>query len=82
MIDIKMLVCSEDPFANFLYIYWITLKADLEKALQGRQFNVASVQFAFHYAFESEEKVRQTFSAISQALSPRGLYFGTVSLPI
>lgn len=46
--------------------------------LEGKKFEVCSVQFAFHYAFESEEKVRLTFDAISKALVRGGIFFGTV----
>jgi mRNA (guanine-N7-)-methyltransferase len=52
----------------------------LNQAIQGRSFNVVSVQFALHYAFESEEKVRFTMSAIADALCPGAVFFGTVDL--
>lgn len=39
---------------------------------------MVSVQFALHYAFESEVKVRQTLSSVSKSLIAGGTFFGTI----
>lgn len=40
-------------------------------------FNVVSCQFAVHYAFESEERVRQMLTNVTERLQPGGFFIGT-----
>lgn len=37
-----------------------------------------SCQFALHYAFDTEERVRQTLSNVKSVLKPKGYFFGTI----
>lgn len=41
------------------------------------QYSVISIQFAFHYACASEEKMRQVINAIATALRPGGVFIAT-----
>ena len=41
-------------------------------------FDLVSCQFAFHYAFESEERLRMALGNISERLRPGGFFIGTV----
>ena len=53
---------------------------DLKKVLDGTlEFDVVSVQFAFHYCFESYKKVDDFLSTISKAMKPKGYFYGNVS---
>lgn len=40
--------------------------------------DVVSIQFALHYAFESEAKIRNTLKTILRALKPGGFFIGTI----
>jgi mRNA (guanine-N7-)-methyltransferase len=42
------------------------------------RFDLVSCQFAFHYAFESEERLRMALRNISERLRPGGCFIGTV----
>lgn len=44
----------------------------------GQPFDVVSMQFCMHYAFESEEKVRTMLSNVSKWLREGGIFVGTV----
>lgn len=44
---------------------------------QDQYFDVVSCQFAVHYAFESEERVRTTLRNVSERLNPGGFFIGT-----
>ncbi|KAI8894970.1 guanine-N(7)-methyltransferase domain-containing protein [Globomyces pollinis-pini] len=50
----------------------------LTSACQGWIFDVVSVQFAFHYCFENEAKVRSALQSIANVLKTGGVYFGTI----
>jgi len=41
-------------------------------------FDVVSAQFCIHYAFESEQRVRQMLKNVSEVLVPGGIFLGTV----
>lgn len=43
-----------------------------------RQFDVVSMQFCMHYAFESEEKVRMMLHNVTAYLRPGGMFIGTI----
>ncbi len=42
------------------------------------RFHMVSCQFAFHYAFDSEERLRTALRNISERLEPGGYFVGTV----
>ncbi|KAI8809918.1 guanine-N(7)-methyltransferase [Cladochytrium replicatum] len=42
------------------------------------QFDVANVQFAFHYSFETEAKARRGLQNITESLKPGGVFIGTI----
>ncbi len=42
------------------------------------QFDLVSCQFAFHYAFETEERLRMALLNVSDRLRPGGVFCGTV----
>ena len=52
--------------------------AEVMHLLNGRTFDLISVQFALHYAFESEGKFRQAMQNISSHLKPGGIIIGTI----
>jgi len=41
-------------------------------------FDVVSMQFCMHYAFESEEKARQMLDNVSRWMRPGGVFLGTI----
>jgi len=41
------------------------------------EFDVVSCQFAVHYAFESEQRVRRMLRNVSERLKPGGIFLGT-----
>ncbi|BGO97491.1 mRNA cap guanine-N7 methyltransferase [Rhodotorula toruloides] len=43
-----------------------------------RPFDVVSMQFCMHYAFESEAKVRRMLENVSMYLKPGGVFIGTI----
>ena len=51
---------------------------ELESVVGNRKFDLCSIQFAFHYAFETEDKVRESIKTISSCLSRNGIFFGTI----
>jgi len=42
-------------------------------------YTTVSAQFALHYSFESEEKVRTMFKNVTNYLRPNGVFFGTIT---
>lgn len=44
---------------------------------QSRTFDIVSCQFAIHYAFESEQRVRNLLHNVSDRLTPGGYFVGT-----
>lgn len=48
--------------------------------IKGR-VSAISMQFAFHYACESREKMEILFTNVSDCLKPGGLFFGTAPIP-
>lgn len=40
--------------------------------------DIVSMQFCLHYAFETEEKARQTIENVSRSLRPGGVFIGTI----
>ncbi|KAI8804025.1 guanine-N(7)-methyltransferase domain-containing protein [Cladochytrium replicatum] len=42
------------------------------------QFDVANVQFALYYSFETEAKIRRRIKNISKSLKPGGIFVGTI----
>jgi len=54
-------------------------KEPLAKALkEDIEFDLVSSQFAFHYAFETEEKVRQGLKNVASNLKRGGVFIGTM----
>lgn len=51
---------------------------ELGRVIGEKKFDICSIQFAFHYAFETEDKVRQAVKMISSSLSRNGVFFGTI----
>jgi hypothetical protein len=49
----------------------------IPRQLLDPKFDTLSMQFCMHYAFETEQKVRQMLSNISTALRPGGVFLGT-----
>lgn len=47
--------------------------------LTGQQFGLVSCQFALHYAFETEARVRQFLANVAQCLPPGGCFVGTTT---
>ncbi|POY74336.1 hypothetical protein BMF94_2530 [Rhodotorula taiwanensis] len=43
-----------------------------------RPFDVVSMQFCMHYAFETEEKVRTMLANVARHLKPGGVFIGTI----
>ena len=41
-------------------------------------FDVVSLQFCMHYAFESEEKVRTMLTNVTKWMKPGGRFIGTI----
>jgi mRNA (guanine-N7-)-methyltransferase len=58
--------------------YDAPLTTVLAPARLARPFDVVSLQFCMHYAFESERKVRQMLENVSAWLRPGGVFVGTV----
>ncbi|TFY52973.1 hypothetical protein EVJ58_g9712 [Rhodofomes roseus] len=54
------------------------LRDRLPPALLSRPFDVVSMQFCMHYAFESEKKVRCMLRNVSENLRPGGSFIGTI----
>lgn len=50
----------------------------LEAEIKGWVFDIVSIQFAFHYAFSSEERVRQSIRIISNGMRSGGYFLGTI----
>ncbi|KAJ3270078.1 mRNA cap guanine-N7 methyltransferase [Terramyces sp. JEL0728] len=50
----------------------------LEPAIRGYRFDTVSIQFAFHYAFSSEDRVRLSLKTISNSLKSGGYFLGTI----
>lgn len=60
--------------------YIIPKIAQVENSDRGvNPFDLVSVQFAFHYAFETEEKARMALRNISESLKPGGVFIGTMT---
>ena len=66
--------------ANFFVLdaYQLPLTNVLEAVHTRRLFDVVSMQFCIHYAFESEEKARQMLENVTMFLAPEGLLVGTM----
>lgn len=43
-----------------------------------RPFDVVSMQFCMHYAFETEAKVRTMLENVVRYLKPGGIFIGTI----
>ncbi|CCM06030.1 uncharacterized protein FIBRA_08275 [Fibroporia radiculosa] len=54
------------------------LRDALPSALLERPFDVVSMQFCMHYAFESETKTRCMLDNVARSLRPGGIFIGTV----
>jgi mRNA (guanine-N7-)-methyltransferase len=72
------------PAKFFVADCWSEHIAPKIAALEGNgevkpPFDVVSVQFAFHYAFESEEKTRMALRNISESLKSGGVFIGTMT---
>eukprot|EP01118_Nematostelium_gracile_P000365 TRINITY_DN10381_c0_g1_i1.p1 TRINITY_DN10381_c0_g1~~TRINITY_DN10381_c0_g1_i1.p1 ORF type:complete len:190 (-),score=39.02 TRINITY_DN10381_c0_g1_i1:22-591(-) len=52
--------------------------ASLPDHLKNLKFDVVSCQFAFHYAFETEERARGALYNISSRLMEGGIFVGTI----
>ncbi|KAG9010496.1 mRNA cap guanine-N7 methyltransferase [Tulasnella sp. JGI-2019a] len=59
--------CFQSPLANGLSPKWLQTS-----------FDVVSLQFCMHYAFESEAKVRIMLDNVTRYLRPGGVFIGTV----
>lgn len=71
-----MFSCPNTPLTN---------EADVQNPLHARlppgllhPFDVVSMQFCMHYAFETEEKVRMMLLNATQYLRPGGVFIGTI----
>ena len=54
------------------------LRDRLPSPILARPFDVVSMQFCMHYAFESETKARTMLRNVSTWLRPGGIYIGTI----
>ncbi|KAH9930908.1 mRNA capping enzyme-domain-containing protein [Fomitopsis serialis] len=54
------------------------LRDRLPPAALARPFDVVSMQFCMHYAFESEQKARCMLQNVSENLRPGGTFIGTI----
>jgi len=63
--------------AHFLCgdVFGVDLEANLD--LEWPAFDLVSCQFAVHYAFESEQRVRQMLHNVTCRLKPGGFFIGT-----
>lgn len=52
---------------------------DQLEALRGRQFDVISCQFAYHYSFETQHSAELAIRNVARALKPGGVFFGTTT---
>ncbi|GAA5978699.1 hypothetical protein JCM10908_004451 [Rhodotorula pacifica] len=59
--------CFEDPIDEVL-----------SPVLVSRPFDVVSMQFCMHYAFETEAKVRKMLENVVRYLKPGGVFIGTI----
>ncbi len=50
----------------------------LSPVLVTRPFDVVSMQFCMHYAFETEAKVRTMLENVVRYLKPGGIFIGTI----
>ncbi|PCH38474.1 guanine-N(7)-methyltransferase [Wolfiporia cocos MD-104 SS10] len=58
--------------------YAHNLRDSLSPAPFSRPFDVVSMQFCMHYAFESEQKARCMLRNVAENLRPGGIFLGTV----
>ncbi len=70
-------------FSYFLFFYCLinaeTSKEGLLDHLPpGLEFDLVSCQFALHYSFSSETKVRGMLANVSGRLKPGGVFLGTI----
>eukprot|EP01006_Ploeotia_vitrea_P023988 TRINITY_DN56685_c0_g1_i1.p1 TRINITY_DN56685_c0_g1~~TRINITY_DN56685_c0_g1_i1.p1 ORF type:complete len:930 (+),score=47.74 TRINITY_DN56685_c0_g1_i1:1-2790(+) len=63
--------CHQDCFGDQVVPYF------MRQSYPTPFFDVVSCQFAVHYAFESEAKVRQTLTNVTRYLKPKGWFVGT-----
>lgn len=54
------------------------LRDQLPPAVLARPFDVVSMQFCMHYAFESEKKARCMLRNVAEHLRPGGTFIGTI----
>lgn len=54
------------------------LRDRLPSTVLARPFDVVSMQFCMHYAFESENKARCMLRNVSEHLRPGGTFIGTI----
>lgn len=74
--DVWMVSNINDLFTNIVsFISKIRLKTELPL---NHSFDIVSCQFAFHYAFESEEKARMGLLNVSENLKEGGRFIGVI----
>ena len=54
------------------------LRDRLPSPILARPFDVVSMQFCMHYAFESEKKARCMLRNVAEHLRPGGTFIGTI----
>jgi mRNA (guanine-N7-)-methyltransferase len=58
--------------------YTQSISTALPPEVFARPFDVVSMQFCMHYAFESEDKARCMLDNVSRWLRPGGVFIGTI----
>ena len=58
--------------------YGVSISAALDPVKLSTPFDVVSMQFCMHYAFETEERARCMLDNVSRWLRPGGVFVGTI----
>ena len=53
-------------------------QVNIKELVKGRMFHFVSCQFALHYAFESEARIRSCLRGISENMKLYGIFVGTI----
>ncbi|KAG8753512.1 mRNA cap guanine-N7 methyltransferase [Serendipita sp. 396] len=60
------------------YTHYLSEAEDLRPRILSEPFDVVTMQFCMHYAFETEEKVRIMLDNVTRYLRPGGRFVGTI----
>ncbi|KAI8927961.1 guanine-N(7)-methyltransferase domain-containing protein [Entophlyctis helioformis] len=65
------------PFAASFHVV-DCFSPDVATVLNGKLFDLISIQFSLHYSFETEERARQAILNVASHLQPGGHFIGTI----